>query len=67
MRKAKTIVKKTKSGKVMKIVGEHYLRDDIRCGSEVKILSQIGPALSSLSFSPPRSPYAAMDPGLRGV
>uniref|UniRef100_A0A665VVR5 Exosome complex exonuclease RRP44 n=1 Tax=Echeneis naucrates TaxID=173247 RepID=A0A665VVR5_ECHNA len=35
MLKSKTFVKKTRSGKVMKIVREHYLRDDIWCGSEV--------------------------------
>ncbi|XP_061783117.2 exosome complex exonuclease RRP44 isoform X1 [Nerophis lumbriciformis] len=35
MLKSKTFVKKTRTGKVMKIVREHYLRDDIWCGSEV--------------------------------
>ncbi|KAL5022343.1 hypothetical protein ScPMuIL_001498 [Solemya velum] len=30
---SKTFVKKTKRGGVMKIVREHYLRDDITCGS----------------------------------
>lgn len=34
MLKSKTFVKKTRSGRVMKIVREHYLRDDIWCGSE---------------------------------
>ncbi|XP_035249105.1 exosome complex exonuclease RRP44 [Anguilla anguilla] len=34
MLKTKTFVKKTRSGGVMKIVREHYLRDDIWCGSE---------------------------------
>ncbi|KAM3606158.1 uncharacterized protein V6R79_011665 [Siganus canaliculatus] len=34
MLKSKTFVKKTRSGGVMKIVREHYLRDDIFCGSE---------------------------------
>uniref|UniRef100_A0AAQ5Y7Z7 Exosome complex exonuclease RRP44 n=1 Tax=Amphiprion ocellaris TaxID=80972 RepID=A0AAQ5Y7Z7_AMPOC len=34
MLKSKTFVKKTRSGGVMKIVREHYLRDDIWCGSE---------------------------------
>ncbi|XP_061082599.1 exosome complex exonuclease RRP44 [Conger conger] len=33
MLKSKTFVKKTRSGGVMKIVREHYLRDDIWCGS----------------------------------
>lgn len=31
----KVFVKKTKKGSVMKIVREHYLRDDITCGSEI--------------------------------
>lgn len=35
MLKSKTFVKKKRSGGVMKIVREHYLRDDIWCGSEV--------------------------------
>ncbi|XP_075997887.1 exosome complex exonuclease RRP44 [Genypterus blacodes] len=35
MLKSKTFVKKTRSGGVMKVVREHYLRDDIWCGSEV--------------------------------
>uniref|UniRef100_A0A8D0AMA1 Exosome complex exonuclease RRP44 n=1 Tax=Sander lucioperca TaxID=283035 RepID=A0A8D0AMA1_SANLU len=35
MLKSKTFVRKTRSGGVMKIVREHYLRDDIWCGSEV--------------------------------
>uniref|UniRef100_A0A3Q3WEL5 Protein DIS3 homolog n=1 Tax=Mola mola TaxID=94237 RepID=A0A3Q3WEL5_MOLML len=34
MLKSKTFVKKTRSGGVVKIVREHYLRDDIWCGSE---------------------------------
>ncbi|KAF7220363.1 exosome complex exonuclease RRP44 [Nothobranchius furzeri] len=34
MLKSKTFVKKTRSGGVMKVVREHYLRDDIWCGSE---------------------------------
>uniref|UniRef100_A0A8C2Q860 DIS3 exosome endoribonuclease and 3'-5' exoribonuclease n=1 Tax=Cyprinus carpio TaxID=7962 RepID=A0A8C2Q860_CYPCA len=35
MLKSKTFVKKTRAGGVLKIVREHYLRDDICCGSEV--------------------------------
>ncbi|XP_034465546.1 exosome complex exonuclease RRP44 [Hippoglossus hippoglossus] len=34
MLKSKTFVRKTRSGGVVKIVREHYLRDDIWCGSE---------------------------------
>ena len=32
--KNKSFLKKTRTGKVLKIVREHYLRDDISCGSE---------------------------------
>lgn len=32
MLKSKTFVKKTRKGGVMKIVREHYLRDDVCCG-----------------------------------
>ena len=31
----KVFLKKTKRGSVIKIVREHYLRDDISCGSEI--------------------------------
>ncbi|XP_062581168.1 exosome complex exonuclease RRP44-like [Saccostrea cucullata] len=31
---SKTFIKKTKTGKILKIVREHYLRDDIACGAE---------------------------------
>lgn len=33
MLKSKTFLKKTRTGGVMKIVREHYLRDDIGCGA----------------------------------
>jgi len=33
MLKAKTFVKKTKRGNIIKVVREHYLRDDLSCGS----------------------------------
>ncbi|XP_041937482.1 exosome complex exonuclease RRP44 [Alosa sapidissima] len=35
MLKSKTFMKKTRSGGILKVVREHYLRDDIWCGSEV--------------------------------
>uniref|UniRef100_A0A8C9VKH7 Exosome complex exonuclease RRP44 n=1 Tax=Scleropages formosus TaxID=113540 RepID=A0A8C9VKH7_SCLFO len=35
MLKSKTFLKKTRSGRVLKVVREHYLRDDIWCGSEL--------------------------------
>lgn len=33
MLKAKTFVRKTKRGNIIKVVREHYLRDDLSCGS----------------------------------
>ena len=32
MLKQKTFIKKTKKGAILKVVREHYLRDDIYCG-----------------------------------
>ena len=34
MLKLKTFVKKTRRGKIMNVVREHYLRDDLACGVE---------------------------------
>ena len=34
MQTSKVFVKKTRTGQVLKVVREHYLRDDIWCGSE---------------------------------
>ena len=34
MLKSKTFIKKTRKGSIVKVVREHYLRDDIGCGSE---------------------------------
>jgi exosome complex exonuclease DIS3/RRP44 len=34
MLKLKTFVKKTRRGKILKVVREHYLRDDLSCGVE---------------------------------
>jgi exosome complex exonuclease DIS3/RRP44 len=33
MLQSKTFVKKTRAGRVQKVVREHYLRDDISCGA----------------------------------
>uniref|UniRef100_A0A8C5WI91 Uncharacterized protein n=1 Tax=Leptobrachium leishanense TaxID=445787 RepID=A0A8C5WI91_9ANUR len=60
MLKSKTFMKKTRSGGVLKIVREHYLRDDITCGCEgCEECSQENPVLqletvlqSSLCTSP---------------
>ena len=35
MLRSKVFIKKTKKGGILKIVREHYLRDDIGCGSFV--------------------------------
>lgn len=46
MLKSKTFVKKTRSGGVMKVVREHYLREDIWCGSEgCRLCCQDSPVL----------------------
>ena len=34
MLKSKVFIKKTRKGSIVKVVREHYLRDDIGCGSE---------------------------------
>ena len=48
MLKSKTFVKKTRKGGVMKIVREHYLRDDVWCGVKDCIqCSQTEPALDA--------------------
>ena len=35
MLKNKVFIKKTRRGKILKIVREHYLRDDITCGAVI--------------------------------
>ena len=57
MIKLKTFLKKTRRGKVLKIVREHYLRDDIRCGLELchdcpENDEKLPSALAQLSVSP---------------
>lgn len=47
---SKTFLKKTKRGNILKIVREHYLRDDIWCGSE--ICSKCPPEKSILPKNP---------------
>lgn len=32
---SKTFIRKTRRGKILKVVREHYLRDDIWCGAEL--------------------------------
>lgn len=49
---SKTFVKKTKKGNVLKVVREHYLRDDIWCGSKLcKICKHENPNLESVPQS----------------
>lgn len=51
MLKSKVFVKKTRRGKVVKIVREHYLRDDIWCGSNG--CKQCSNDKNTLSENPP--------------
>uniref|UniRef100_UPI00358EC805 exosome complex exonuclease RRP44-like isoform X1 n=2 Tax=Myxine glutinosa TaxID=7769 RepID=UPI00358EC805 len=68
MLKSKTFVKKTRAGGFLKVVREHYLRDDIGCGSELcsscprepgAILLQAEPLLESELCSRPH--YIILD------
>ncbi|KAK8940904.1 hypothetical protein KSP39_PZI010538 [Platanthera zijinensis] len=48
MLQSKSFVKKTKQGRVVKVVREHYLRDDIHCGAEIcKVCQSSSVRLSS--------------------
>jgi hypothetical protein len=60
MLKSKTFVKKTRKGGVMKIVREHYLRDDIWCGvngcpqcSQTEPVLEVRPESNSSLFNFP--------------
>lgn len=58
MLKSKTFLKKTRAGGVMKIVREHYLRDDIGCGAPGCAAcggAHGGPALEPLPQDPASS------------
>ncbi|CAN6481552.1 unnamed protein product [Victoria cruziana] len=48
----KSFVKKTRHGRVMKVVREHYLRDDIYCGVKVCKTCDSSAAVLSSSDSP---------------
>jgi exosome complex exonuclease DIS3/RRP44 len=53
MLRSKAFVKRTRKGNVVKVVKEHYLRDDIPCSSEIcNICSKTTPPVLS---SEPRS------------
>ncbi|XP_020848099.1 exosome complex exonuclease RRP44 [Phascolarctos cinereus] len=61
MLKSKTFLKKTRAGGVLKIVREHYLRDDIGCGASgcaECCRTQEGPALEPR----PRDPESSLCP-----
>lgn len=51
MLQSKSFVKKTKQGRVVKVVREHYLRDDIYCGAEICKVCESSPARLSSSAS----------------
>ena len=63
MLKSKTFVKKTRKGGVMKIVREHYLREDVSCGinncqpcqqcSETESVLEVKPESTSSLFNFP--------------
>ncbi|EXB95112.1 Exosome complex exonuclease [Morus notabilis] len=53
MLQSKSFVKKSKTGRVTKVVREHYLRDDIFCGASFcKLCQQKDPRFLSSSSSP---------------
>ncbi|KAF9618769.1 hypothetical protein IFM89_002464 [Coptis chinensis] len=50
MLQSKSFVRKTKQGKVLKVVREHYLRDDINCGASIcKVCEPAASAAARLS------------------
>ncbi|XP_058098266.1 exosome complex exonuclease RRP44 homolog A [Magnolia sinica] len=52
MLQSKSFVRKTKQGKVLKVVREHYLRDDIYCGAPICKVCDSSAARLSSSASP---------------
>ncbi|KAL5984268.1 Exosome complex exonuclease RRP44 A [Asimina triloba] len=52
MLQSKSFVRKTKQGKVLKVVREHYLRDDIYCGASICKVCDSSAARLSSSASP---------------
>ena len=57
----RSFVKKTKAGRVMKVVREHYLRDDIYVGSELAAPEFRGPDPSSWKLAKDASAYVVVD------
>ena len=57
----RSFVKKTKGGRVMKVVREHYLRDDIFVGCELAAPEHRGPDPSSWKLSRSADKYVVID------
>ena len=57
----RSFVKKTKAGRVMKVVREHYLRDDIYVGSELAAPEFRGPDPSTWKLAKDASAYVVVD------
>jgi exosome complex exonuclease DIS3/RRP44 len=60
MWRSKSFSKKTRKGKVLTVVKEHYLRDDIGCGSDVCTLCPAD-GLARLSNAPHQTQYLVLD------
>ena len=60
MWRSKSFTKKTRKGKVVKVVKEHYLRDDIGCGSDVCALCPAD-GMARLSNTPHSNQYLLLD------
>jgi exosome complex exonuclease DIS3/RRP44 len=57
----RSFVKKTKAGRVMKVVREHYLRDDIYVGCELATEEYRGPDPSAWKLSAGASKFVVID------
>ena len=55
-------MKKTKRGRIIKIVREHYLRDDITCGSEICEKCDVTTGQTPLPSSPALKSKLCGDP-----
>jgi hypothetical protein len=58
---SKSFVKKTKGGRVMKVVREHYLRDDIYVGCSLASEEHRGPDQSTWKLDPSAAKYVVID------
>ena len=57
----RSFVKKTKAGRVMNVVREHYLRDDIYVGCELATEEYRGPDPSAWKLSAGASKFVVID------